>query len=733
MAEAKTNLGKDMIITFLVAFSMILFEVFLPRFFSVFLDYNYVFAVISLATLGIGIGGFLSYRYFPQFKRYSDAVIGLYPLSLLTVVSLIYLMPFQGFFFYSFLTLIPFVLAGIILAGIFQSHPKQIHRLYFADLIGAGTGSLGAILLMNIFNPVRTIDLVTLLIFAWFYLSRVRFMGKTMKTAQSLILLLLAANMIYPVSQSWEFRAYRTSPYTAFANESNAGIILSDWNAFSRTDVYDADDEELLYITIDGGAVSPISKFTGDYKDVDYLKGTTGALAFQSPAKKRALIIGAGSGQEVLIAKMAGFTSIEAVDINKGSFDAVQKLRDFSGGIFSRDGVKAIISDGRNYIRQTDQQYDVIYLSLVKKASENGLGIALTENFIFTQEAIMEYMKKLSPQGRLAFLLHDETELYKIAQGAANYFRSRGMNEQQIKKQIAVIGTYQHLGHVVWGMDNTEITRPLIVVSNEKFTPEQSGELLASVKAAQQIPVHIPYIQDQWAALNEMAKKKEINVAANRDDMPFFYHKENGVPLPLVIGLVVTMAISFGMAMWNRSLVPMRRAVYFSGVALGFMLIEVSFVQRMTLPLGHPTLSFVLVLGVLLISGGIGSYCSARWIGRGRYAPLFLTGVLAIGIHLLIGWYDNQSIYLSLPVRIFVAAAMLVPLGFFMGMPFPFGLSRMEKQQIAFSWGMNGIMTVAGSLLAATLSLTFGFTITIAAGAAIYTLLYLVQPVLVEK
>jgi hypothetical protein len=107
-----------------------------------------------------------------------------------------------------------------------------------------------------------------------------------------------------------------------------------------------------------------------------------------------------------------------------------------------------------------------------------------------------------------------------------------------------------------------------------------------------------------------------------------------------------------------------------------------------------------------------------------------MVGILAVLVNGLIGWYNASQFDLPQIYRILAAALLLFPLGFFMGMPFPFGLSRLEKSQIAMSWGFNGIMTVAGSLLAAILSLTFGFTASIAIGAVIYVLLYTFQPLL---
>ncbi len=726
----RPNLVKDTMIMLIVSFSAIVYEVFLPRLFSVILDYNYVFLVMSLATMGLGFGGYLSYYFMNRYVVLKNRIIGTFAISIVMVVYGIYLLPYRGVLFYSVFALIPFLLSGWVIAGIMQQHHQKIKFLYFSDLLGAGLGAAGAIFLMNELNPIRTIGLSSLLLFFVYFLLTFRKAGSGLKIANTIVLLLLMVNLFHPFINILEFNAYRTSPNAAFYKEPEAKIVFSQWNAFTRTDVYDVEDQELLYITIDGGAVSPISRFTGDLKEVDYLRSTTSFLAFQATPHGRALIIGVGGGQEVLAAQMTGYSDIEAVDINKASFLAVQKTAAFSGDIFNKSNVTSIVSDGRNYIRQTKNKYDLIYLSLVTKKSENGVGLALTENFIYTQEAIKEYMRKLTVQGRLVFLLHDEKELNKILFSAKNVMKEQGISEEDLRNHVAVIGTYQHLGHVVAGMNGSKITRPLIIIQNKPFSQAAAANLYALSKQSQQIPIHIPYVHDQFQSVQAMMEVDQVNVTANRDNMPFFYHKTNQIPWNLIIGLLVTLIISFFMT--RRIQLKSGHAIYFSGLAIGFMLIEVTLVQRLILPLGHPTLSFVLVLGVLLVAGGIGSlFSSKKWLLRSRrYVPLLLVGMITVGVNLFIGWIDEYSYVLSQTDRLLILGLILVPLGFFMGMPFPFGLSNIWHNQVAASWGLNGIMTVAGSLLAAIISLSYGFTTTMIIGAVIYALLYSIQPML---
>lgn len=721
------HISEDVVYTGLTAFTLIVYEVFLSRLFAVILDYNYAFLVVSLATLGIGLGGYSAYISYDRIRTMRYSLFGWFPISLIAVTFAIYSLSYQGILFYSFLALIPFFLGGVVLAGIMQTGHRNIHVLYFADLLGAGLGAAIAVWLMSISNPVWMMSMLSCLVFLVYLLTQVRMLSVNMKVFHTGILLLLIANIIYPIFQLVPFRSYETSPNNIFVKEKDAKIVFSDWNAFARTDVYDAGDGELLYITIDGGAVSPISKYSGDFRQVAYLQSTTASLAFQQASKGRVLLIGAGGGQEVLTAKMMGFQQIDALDINGGSFRAVQTMSSFSGNLFRLAGVTPIISDGRNYIRQTKNRYDLIFLSLVKKNSGNGLGLALTENYMFTQEAVKDYMNKLTASGRLAFLLHDEIELDKTMFAAMNGLREEGVPEHEMKDHLVVIGTYQHLGHVVAGMGGSQITRPLLLLSKQPFSRSDAEALFTKTKQIQQIPVHIPYVRDQFDALGEMLANLPVDVASNRDDKPFFYKKTTGVPKSLL--WVLLLIFIFALAMSVKKMSP-GQTIYFSGIAIGFMLLEVTLIQRFILFLGHPTLSFVVVLGVLLVSGGIGSYFSKlkSFHLHKRYMPLLLIGALALGLNVLVGWIIVQTFAPSLFIRILMAGGMLAPLGFFMGMPFPYGLKQVQPHRIAAGWGLNGITTVAGSVLGAFLSLSFRISATMAVGAVLYVALFALQP-----
>lgn len=721
------NHRRELLIPFSTAFAFIVYEVFLSRFYSVILDTHFVFMTVALATLGIGLGGWLAYRSSGVFFRYRYEGLGVFGLLIILSVFVMYILPYQSLWLYAIIPLLPFLMGGALLAAIMQGKQQYVNSLYFSDLAGAGIGAIGSIVLMNGLGVMETIDLLVAVLVGMSFAYRFRTITTAFKIMNSVILLILVVNVFTPFSSYLPFRAYHTSPTNLFLGQTEHKIIYTEWNSFARTDVFDVGDGQLLYLTIDGGAVSPISRFTGDFKQVDYLLQTTSALAFQDVTKERALIIGAGGGQEVLTAKMAGFKQIEAVDINAGSFRAVEALSDFAGDVFQRPGVKKIVADGRNYIRQTKNLYDVIYLSLVKKNSDNTLGMNLTENYIFTEEALGEYLEKLKPNGRLAFLLHQETELAKLLAAAELALYRAGEETDKISNHFAVIGTYQHLGHQVWGMGGSQITRPLLIIQKQPFSTMEANQLKGAATSNQQIPIHIPNVHDQWVSMKTFLAQQNVNFAENRDDRPFFYHAGKISPLWIGIMVFVVLLVLLLVTMTNHGF---GRAFYFSGIAIGFMMIETTLIERLILPLGHPTWSFVLVLGVVLLSGGIGSLVSNKGQLRrnSRYIPLLLIPLFTTVVHIGITWYQVQMLDWSLPLRIGVAVLLLFPLGFWMGMPFPYGISVALKQYTALSWAINGLMTVVGSILSVVLSLIFGFSFTMMIGALIYLLLYLIQP-----
>ena len=182
----------------------------------------------------------------------------------------------------------------------------------------------------------------------------------------------------------------------------------------------------------------------------------------------------------------------------------------------------------------------------------------------------------------------------------------------------------------------------------------------------------------------------------------------------------------------NRSLA--RFVVLFSMLGLGFMLVEISLIQRFTLFLGQPVLSMAALLFSLLVGAGIGSICSGqltsdRLIKGLTVASLFIVAILLVYTFLL-PLVLEQLLGLGLTVRLLATVIILLPLGFAMGFPFPLGIRLLREMGLAnhipWMWGINGICSVLGSVMTIVIAISLGFTEALLVGAICYFLVFLV-------
>jgi hypothetical protein len=169
-----------------------------------------------------------------------------------------------------------------------------------------------------------------------------------------------------------------------------------------------------------------------------------------------------------------------------------------------------------------------------------------------------------------------------------------------------------------------------------------------------------------------------------------------------------------------------RHFIYFLGLGVAFMFLEISTIQRLALFLGHPTYSITVVLFSFLFFAGLGSYFSGRLSSKAvsgmRWVLILLTGVILLFTLVLTPLLDTL-LHLPLGVRIAAAIAILAPMNFLMGMPFPLGLGRLKKRSpelVPWALAANGGASVIGSILCVMLAMEIGFMAVAVLSAAIY-------------
>jgi hypothetical protein len=170
--------------------------------------------------------------------------------------------------------------------------------------------------------------------------------------------------------------------------------------------------------------------------------------------------------------------------------------------------------------------------------------------------------------------------------------------------------------------------------------------------------------------------------------------------------------------------------LYFSCLGAGFIIIELVFIQKFMHLIGSPLYTYSTVIFTMLFSAGVGSAASERLgIGTRRRWAIPFSAILAIGLALVVFYPSLARLALALPVagRILASAAMIFPLGFFLGMPFPLGILAIANQPrgaIAWAWGMNGLFTVVGGFLSLVLSVIYGFNFAVLLALGLYLIAF---------
>jgi SAM-dependent methyltransferase len=196
----------------------------------------------------------------------------------------------------------------------------------------------------------------------------------------------------------------------------------------------------------------------------------------------------------------------------------------------------------------------------------------------------------------------------------------------------------------------------------------------------------------------------------------------------LIFGLVIILIPLFGR--W-KELFKKRKGtagviVYYACLGLGYMSVEIFLIQKLAFFLADAIFSITIVISAMLVISGLGSLFSERISLNGKKRIHF--AVLFTGLSLLFyifGLSPLLNLCLGFPFlfKIFLAVVVIAPAAFFMGMPFPGGLSALSRNRtglLPWAWGMNGALSVSGAMIARILSVSVGFTPVVAAAIVLY-------------
>jgi hypothetical protein len=771
----------------LISAALLMTELALTRIFSVVMYYHFAFLAISIALFGLSASGVFAYVARRQLRRFPTTTLlaaqsVVYALA--TVLALFALVRLRVGLVYSpqnlwlmlavyALAALPFFTGGLIITLALSRFASRLNAVYAADLAGAAAGCLVLIPLLDRLGApgvVLTAAACALLAAVLFTSAATR---NRLAAAGTLIMVALVAG---------QWTGAVTFDVSDTKGHTTDRVVFSKWNSFSRIGVYDrthtdwslsyaydGPHPDTRYMDIDSAASTPILKMDPALASVQYLRYELTALAYNLKARQlethspsaasgfTALVIGPGGGRDLVSALVFGASRIDGVEINPIIANDVMRgqFSDYSGGIYTHPRVHIAIDDGRSFVRRSQDRYDVIQASLVDTWAATAAGAyTLTENTLYTVEAFDDYLNHLTDNGMLTITrwVVDGLRLVSLAQAACE---ARRWNAAE---HLAVV---QHDRVATFLMKKSPFTKEDVADLLE-ITDRLGFRVLYAPGVGGSAPVAAPdevIDETSTASYASLITTKDrgaflaesySDLSPTTDDRPFYFHTTkierqfrspfgrtmlfgNGLSalmslMTISLVLVVVFVVA-PLGVTSRSLPHNWFAwlAYFGALGAGFMLIEVSILQRFVLLLGHPVYSLTVTLFSLLLGTGAGAAWSRRLaessLARSASIVLVLVavvGVLAIAMLTpLIAW----AIPFVRPVRIAIAVGILLPIGMLLGILLPTGLRLLKTQapeMLAWAWGINGALSVLGATMAIFIAMNWGFHTTLLAASVTY-------------
>jgi len=774
---------------FLTSLGLIAFEIALSRFLSVLLSYHFVFVVLSLALLGLGLGGMFVHLFRPQIPTgenrfrvlaFVTSLLSLaIPFSIILIIQIGYVDPVQmNILISGVVFLIPFFLCGVLFAEAYRMFPVLSGRVYGIDLVGAALGSFGVILFLNLLGGIRTHFLIGFVVSLAAVLFAFGGRGEDQKgrVFAGISLLMLSAlfviNLVGLYDPHIPIGKNPTKEIHDALSSFKGKIVETRWSAFGRTDVVAFNEyPDHMDIYLDGTAGSPMYRFEGNVSEpgpeIERLKTTFPGyfpfLFFKEEEKESALIIGPGGGRDVLLALMGGVRKITAVEVNKDQVELVRKYSAFNGGIYTDlSNVKIIVDEGRNFLKRQKEKYDIIMLSLpVTNTSRSLEGYALTENFLITTDSMNDYLDRLTDEGCLVFVGHNDAEILRLLSISLTALKRNGIPQPDGMNRISIVSSGDYLVFLLKKTSFEPTTVLSMYQALNQFGYDSGSSYFPYIPQAGALNPALVALSGGKISLEDlmkMVKERGYDIRPVTDNSPFFYKIEKGIPkaislvfwsstmlwvltlfAPPLFGKWISLARdSHSKPKGYLGQISMRFAVMFSMLGMGFMLIEISLFPKFVFLLGHPVLSLAVLLFSLLGGAGMGSLWSGRF-ALGRIDRAMATASLSIvamilGYVVLLPMILDYLLGLSLAIRLLATVLILAPLGFSLGIPFPLGIRSLKEKEmekhIPWMWGVNGVSSVVGSAMAIWIAISLGFSeaLLVSAGCYFVIFLLLVKP-----
>jgi len=683
------------------------------------------------------------------------------------------------------LLLVPFFCAATALCVTFARFADRAAWVYASDLAGAGTGCLAILAVLYAIAPVDALRLVgsTGLAAAAFAAHALRLRPRGIAVA----LLGTAVAMPLLIPADWvrlrpsEFKeldrtlqvkgarvlAERSSPLAVVTVVESPEVPFRYAPGMSLN--APAGPPEQLGVFVDGEGPSAIVRYDGRPEPLAYLDYLTSAAPYHLSKRPRVLVLGAGAGADVLQAIALGARTVDAVEQDPQIMDLVERrFGDYSGRPYHAPGVRVRIAEARSFVARSRDRYDMVEVALLDAFGASAAGLyALSESYLYTIEALSAYLDRLEPSGLLAitrWVNLPPRDVLKLFATAVAALERRGVTDPG--RQLALVRSW---------------STATLLVKNAPFTAAEIAALREFCRLRSFDADWFPGIAAGDANRYNVLDPSEFEEGARAllgperatfidrykfvlepptDDRPYFFRffrwrtlpellalkDRGGLPLldwgypvlivalvqaTLVSAVLILLPLTVGRRGATAQVTPSRGrvALYFAAIGFAFMFVEIAFIQKFHLFLGHPLHAIAVVLCAFLVFAGLGS----RWSGRlspvdgMRRHPAAVAAAL-IGALSLVYLAALPPLFVWLlptpdAARIAISVALIAPLAFAMGIPFPAGIARLAPHAqalVPWAWGVNACGSVVAAVLATLLAIHVGFAAVVMLAAILY-------------
>jgi hypothetical protein len=770
-----------LLLLFFTSFTLLSYEIFLTRLISaLFLKYFSVLA-ISMAMAGLGIAGVLVQILSDRGRWSTDGGV-LFGIGCGLVASLVFV-PFYivlfripnyllttidllGVFIFVTVCIIPFFLGGLILSSAYHRFPCQVDRIYTADLIGAAGGTLSAFFSLRLIGGFSSILFST--ITAAMALVMISHSSGRNRRFQAIAILALAI-CFFLIQNAYSLLKFphpsRKTGVNQFEKWSEMGLTtVARFSGFTGEGISEKtgpiDPHTFKFISHDYNSSTMAVNPGLARREISKFKNQISSFPFHFRPSSSVLVLGAGGGKEVYTAMVSGAAKVTAVEFNRVIVEDIMlgELKDFSGSLYKKENIEVIVDEARNFLNRNEKKFDVIIPVMGSTPGLVAAGCYLfSTEYLQTVEAYQSYLDHLTPRGVFSFV---------------SFFKEEGY-QSRLSSPYRILATIKE----VLERNGLDPTRHIIVVggklsSTDKLyshavcavfspTPFSEDDSLKAQNTARKMGFELIYspFEKKDILISRFIENQDVERFYNispveirpvSDNRPFYYdyRKKQASEgeeseseyihivhsIVLIFAFYVLALLILPLIFGYRSTHPeaklniLRELGYFFFLGAGFVIVELTLMQKAQFMLGIPAYGFFTAVFSFTFFMGLGSR-AARKINSPRSTLLAIVLFMSLySLTLFLTWdflVQSTSPWPTIS-KLALLVVLFAPVSFVCGFPFVLGIRKHARDKAtAWMWAINAATATMGSVVVTLIWMEWGFFKTLLAGLGCYVMAFL--------